>query len=196
MITKMRMTLKRVKSSLPEYNKVKELYLTAFPPEERPPFSLIISKTGREDVDFWAIYADGRWIGLAYVISHGDLSYLYYLAVSESVRGRGCGSAIMRTLLRMYEGQRLFLALEQLDESAANNNERIKRRQFYSKNGLIPVNCMIREGSVIYDVMGTSETLSPDECQKLMSGYFGRLLTAILPVRAFPKQENERNDNA
>lgn len=194
----MRMTLKRVKSSLPEYQKVKELYLTAFPPEERPPFFLIMSKTNNEDVDFWAIYADGRWVGLAYVISSGDLSYLYYLAVSESERGKGCGSAIMRTLKRMYEGQRLFLALEQLDESAPNNNERIKRRQFYIKSGLMPINCMIQEGRVIYDVMSTSEAISPPECQKLMTDYFGRLLTEILHVRAFPKleKENERNDNA
>ena len=192
----MRMTLKRVKTSLPEYKKVKELYLTAFPPEERPPFFLIMSKTGKRDVDFWSIYADERWVGLAYVISQGDLSYLNYLAVSESERGKGCGSAIMRTLKRMYEGQRLFLALEQLDEASPNNNERIKRRQFYAKNGLKPINFMIQEGSMIYDVMGTSEALCPEEYDKLMTDYFGRLMTAIYPVRALTKQEKERNDNA
>lgn len=177
----MRITLKRVKSSLPEYKQIKELYLSAFPPEERPPFFLLMSKTGREDVDFWSIYADGKWIGLAYVISKEKLSYLFYLAVSETERGKGYGSAIIRTLRRMYDGQQLFLALETLDEAAPNYDERVKRRNFYMHNGLKPVDCQITEGGVTYDVMGTSEHLEPDDYTRMMNEYAGRLFSHIYP---------------
>lgn len=177
----MRMTLKRVTSSLPEYKQIKALYLNAFPPEERPPFFLLMSKTGRDDVDFWGIYADGKWVGLAYVISKGRLSYLFYLAVSETERGKGFGSAIIRTLRRMYDGQQLFLALETLDEAAPNYDERVKRRSFYMHNGLKPVDCQITEGGVTYDVMGTSEHLEPNAYIEMMNEYAGRLFSHIYP---------------
>lgn len=185
----MRITMKRVKSSLPEYKKIKRLYLTAFPPEERPSFFTVMSRAYREDVDFWGVYADGRWVGLAYVISMGDLSYLFYLAVSETQRGKGCGSAIMRTLKRMYEGQRLFLALEQLDESADNYEERVRRRQFYLKNGLKPINCRIREGSVTYDVMGTSDSPEPWEYRKMMREYLGKVMSFFYKFDAFSTKD-------
>lgn len=177
----MRMTLKRVKYSLPEYKQIKKLYQSAFPPEERPPFFLLMSKTGRDNVDFWGIYADGKWIGLAYVISKDKLSYLFYLAVSEAERGKGFGSAIIRTLRRMYDDQLLFLALETLDEAAPNYDERLKRRNFYMHNGLKPVDCQITEGGVTYDVMGTSEHLEPDDYTRMMNEYAGRLFSHIYP---------------
>lgn len=177
----MRITLKRVKYSLPEYKQIKELFQNAFPPEERPPFLLLMAKTGREDVDFWGIYADGKWIGLAYIISKGKLSYLFYLAVSETERGKGFGSAIIRTLMRMYDGQQLFLALETLDEAAPNYDERVKRRNFYMHNGLRPVDCQITEGGVTYDVMGTSEHLEPGDYIEMMNEYADPLFSHIYP---------------
>lgn len=179
----MRMTLRRVTSVLPEYKQVKALYHNAFPPEERPPFFMLTAKTGSDNVDFWAIYADNKWVGLAYVISKDKLSYLFYLAVSETERGKGYGSAIIRTLRRMYDGQQLFLALETLDESADNYDERVKRRNFYMHNGLVPVDCQITEGGVTYDVMGTSEHLVPEDYIKMMNEYAGPLFSRIYPYK-------------
>lgn len=177
----MRMTLKRVKSSLPEYKQIKALYHNAFPPEERPPFFILMAKKGSDNVDFWGIYADNKWVGLAYVISKGKLSYLFYLAVSEAERGKGYGSAIIRTIRRMYDGQQLFLALEVLDEAAPNYDERVKRRNFYMHNGLKPVDCQITEGGVTYDVMGTSEHLETKKYIEMMNEYSGRLFSHIYP---------------
>ena len=177
----MRMTLRRVTSLLPEYKQVKKLYHDAFPPEERPPFFMLTAKTGSDDVDFWAIYADNKWVGLAYVISKDKLSYLFYLAVSDTERGKGYGSAIIRTLKRMYDGQQLFLALETLDENAENYDERVKRRNFYMHNGLVPVDCRITEGGVTYDVMGTSPHLDTNGYIEMMNRYAGPIFSRIYP---------------
>lgn len=177
----MRMTLRRVTSALPEYKKVKTLYHDAFPPEERPPFFMLTAKTGSDNVDFWAIYADNKWVGLAYIISRDKLSYLFYLAVSDTERGKGYGSAIIRTLRRMYDGQQFFLALETLDKNAENYDERVKRRNFYMHNGLVPVDCRITEGGVTYDVMGTSPHLDTNGYIQMMNRYAGPIFSRIYP---------------
>lgn len=155
-----------------DYREISRLYRTAFPADERAPMWFLTMKSGKENVDFWGIYADGEWVGLAYVISEGSASYLFYLAMSEDRRGKGLGSRAMQSLLIHYEGQRIFLALEQLDESADNFEERQRRRKFYMRNGLKPLPLTIREATVTYDVMGTGP-VKPEEYESMMKKYLG-----------------------
>lgn len=169
---KMKITLKRINFFSPDYRKISRLYRTAFPADERAPMWFMALRSERENVDFWGLYADGKWVGLAYVISEGKASYLFYLALSEELRGKGLGSKAMESLKKHYAGQRLFLALEQLDESADNYAERQKRRQFYLKNGLKPLPLTIREATVTYDVMGTGD-VKPEEYESMMKKYLG-----------------------
>ncbi|MCM1330530.1 MAG: GNAT family N-acetyltransferase [Ruminococcus sp.] len=166
-------SLKRINAFSEDYGKICRLYKRAFPEDERAPIALLTLKAGRENVDFWGLYSNGRWIGLAYAISEGTATYLFYLALTERSRGKGLGSKALQTLIMHYEGKRLFLALEQLDENAPNSEERKRRRQFYLKNGLKPLPLTIREASVVYDVMGTGE-VSPADYENMMRKYLGR----------------------
>lgn len=168
----MRITLKRMNFFSEDYGRTVRLYKSAFPLDERAPMWFLTLKSSCEYVDFWGIYADGKWIGLAYVISENSASYLFYLALSDDMRGKGFGSKAMQSLKRHYAGQKLFLALEHLDESAKNYNERLRRRNFYMKNGLKLLPLTIREASVIYDVMGTEE-IQPCEYENMMKKYLG-----------------------
>lgn len=168
----MKITLKRINAFSPDYRKISRLYRTAFPADERAPMWFMALKAERENVDFWGLYADGKWAGLAYVINENDASYLFYLALSEELRGKGLGSKALQSLLIHYEGQRLFLALEQLDEAADNFDERQKRRRFYLKNGLKPLPLTIREATVTYDVMGTGD-VKPEDYENMMKKYLG-----------------------
>lgn len=168
----MKITLKRINFFSPDYGKISRLYKTAFPADERAPMWLLAWKSKKDYVDFWGIYWDGKWAGLAYVISEGTASYLFYLALSENLRGKGLGSKALQSIKKHYGLQRLFLALEQLDKSAENYEERIRRRSFYLKNGLKPLPLTIREAAVIYDVMGTGE-IQPEEYESMMRKYLG-----------------------
>lgn len=172
-VNNMKITLKRTDLLSADFGKIRKLYNTAFPADERAPMWLLAAKSYKKDVDFWSLYRDGNWFGMAYVLNYNDLSYLFYFAVSESERGKGLGSAALRSLKKMYEGRRLFLALEQLDENAGNCSERLKRRSFYLKNGLEPINCTIRECKVVYDVMGVGGDVLPLEYEKMMRNYLG-----------------------
>ncbi len=178
----MKITLKRIGILSKDFGKICRLYNTAFPADERAPMLLLAAKAYKKDVDFWSLYRDGSWFGMAYVLNEDDLSYLFYFAVSEKERGKGLGSAALRSLKRKYEGRRLFLALEQLDENSDNYSERLKRRNFYLKNGLEPIDCTIRECKVVYDVMCVGGSILPSEYEKMMRNYLGFPLRGMVSM--------------
>jgi GNAT superfamily N-acetyltransferase len=178
----MHITLKKVNRGLEEYKRIKNLYNSAFPDDERAPFWVLYLKRNRSGVDFWAIYADGKWAGMAYAVSSKDVTYLFYFAISKHKRGLGIGSAALKALIKKYEGQRFFLALEQLDETSDNYDERLKRRHFYERNGLESLGCKLRESTVVYDVMGTGGNIEPEDYKDLMENYMGMFSTKIFKM--------------
>ena len=181
----MKLQLKAVEKTLPEYKRIKKLYHDAFPMDERAPFWLLMKRRNRDNVDFLAVYHEDQWVGLTYVISREDFSYVYYLAIAENARGKGYGSGVLGAIKERYAGNRIILAIEELDEKAENYEERIRRKQFYEKNGLQLLDYKMREAKVVYDVMGTSEKISPEEYGDMMKQYLGRIFSRLIPVEIF-----------
>ncbi len=165
------------------YKTVKSLYLSAFPREERPPFYILKSREKNGKGDFY-IAKDGEgFVGFAYVIPYLDTAYLYYFAVEENFRGKGYGSAVLTELKRIYDGKRLYLARESLDESADNCQQRVKRREFYLKNGFVDLPIKIKEASVTFDVMGIGGIIKKEEYDAMMTAFCGRLLRKLVDMR-------------
>ena len=79
-----------------DLKKIKKLYLTAFPSDERAPFGLLVRKAKKPNISFFSCHDGETWIGFIYVINHIDLSYLYYFAVDDTKRGKGYGTANSR----------------------------------------------------------------------------------------------------
>ena len=182
----MPVSLKITDKSLPEFKNIKALYKKAFPAEERAPFWVLNRNARKEGVDFWGLYDDKEWVGLAYVISYSDLSYVFYLAISDRHRGKGYGSDTLRALKERYEGQKLFLAIEELDETADNYAERVSRKQFYLRGGLTELHCRLREAKVIYEVLGTGGKVEPEEYKQMMRHYLGPVLSRLVRMEIIP----------
>ncbi len=178
----MNIRLRRADRSLDDFDGIKKLYKTAFPADERAPFWVLKRNSGKKGVDFWGIYDEEEWVGLAYVISCSDLSYLFYFAISDGQRGKGYGSATLHALKEKYAKQRLFLAIEELDEKAENYAERVSRKQFYLRNGLTEMHCRLREAKVVYEVLGTGGRIEPGEFKKLARYYLGTVLSWLIPM--------------
>ena len=120
---------------------------------------------------------------MAYVISYNKLSYVFYLAIDKSMRGKGFGSAVLHALKEKYVGQNVFLAIERIEESAPNYDERVKRKHFYMNNGFVELNCLLREAKVVYEVMGTTEdAVPPEEYKHMMMDYLGAILSRMIKV--------------
>lgn len=165
------------------------LYFEAFPPEERAPWLLLAKKARNANVDNWGIYADSRFAGLMYVVNHADLSYVFYFAVKKDFRGMGLGARALKLVRKHYASRRFFLAIESLDPAADNYDERVKRRDFYLRGGLLPMGMNVQEGSVVYELLGCGGKVAAEEYSALIAEYLGKTVFRGVTMRILPPEK-------
>lgn len=170
-----------VSKDFPRLDEIRELYESAFPENERAPFSVLVRKTRRKNVDFKAYFDGEALVGMTYSVHEGDLTYLFYLAVPEGLRGLGYGSEILQILKKVYPGHRIFLSMEEFRNDAPNYPIRLRRKGFYERNGYPLIGMRVQEGSEIFELAGTSADIRPEEYRRLMYRYLGimRLIVKI-----------------
>ena len=171
-----------------DWKKCARLYARAFPRDERAPFFLLRRRAEQERGEMDIIREGERFLGFLYRIRQGNLSYLFYFALEESARGQGIGSKAL-SLLRQ-PGQRLLLAREALDPQAENTRQRVRRREFYLKNGFLDLPWGIREAGVTYDAMGWGGEIAPKEYGALMASWAGPVLSKLIPMQGFEQERN------
>ena len=167
------MELIGIKNTKAEWSRLERLYTEAFPAGERFPFSLLKKRVLSGKADFWNLVEEGEWVGMAYLVRHEDLVYLFYFAVDAEKRGRGHGTAAIKAMLERYKGKRFFLALEDWGEECENPEERVKRHNFYLNCGLSDIPYRLRELSMKYRLMGVGGKVEPEEYKTMMGRYFG-----------------------
>lgn len=169
-------------STKEERKQARSLYQQAFPADERAPFWLLSRKAHRSNVDWWSIYDGDTWTGFFYVLHAGDLSYLFYFAVSPQHRGKGYGTQALCELKKRYAGRRIFLAIEQLDPAAENYAQRVNRKHFYERNGFSDLHKKLREGNVVYSLLGIGDAVQKEEYKTLIRNWGGALLTRLVKM--------------
>ena len=153
-----------------DYRKqVKHLFVTAFPREERPPMWMLTRRCRQGKARFRAVVDSGRFVGLTYVIGDDRVKTLMFLAIDESARDGGYGSAILKKVRAEYPDQKLFLNIEPPDENA-----------FYERNGLSCLDYQVREAGVTYEMMTYGEYVTRDEYEEVMRVMYGSLLYKII----------------
>ncbi len=174
------MELKSVKRN--DIGRMKKLYEEAFPANERVPFWLLRRRAFQHRADFWNLYDNDTWLGMAYVINNEELAYVFYLAIDKDLRGRNYGTAAIKTILEHYPGKRVFLALEDWEEDCENKEQRIGRHNFYLRSGLKDLPYKLRESKVVYRIMGNGGTVEANEYKAMMDSYIGWPFTHLIPT--------------
>ncbi len=172
-----------------EIKQIKELYFSAFPKEERAPFGMMTRKARQGKGRMLAAKDGDTFAGFAYIIENADCAYLFYLAIISGARGRGYGSAVLGKLRETYKGKRLFLARESLDPASDNYDQRVRRHEFYLRNGFEDLACKIREYKVTFDVMSIGGNITPDDYKEIMTPWCGKFLVKYAPMKLIPPNE-------
>lgn len=165
--------------------KIRALYREAFPPEERAPFTLLRRRAKQGRGTLLVAVDRGVFCGFFYVLDDDELAYIFYFAVAKEERGRGRGSEMLTLLRRYYSGKRLFLALEAPDEAASNAKQRLRRWRFYERNGFVQLPGHIKEGSVLYDVMGMGDSIGAEEYARLVRHWCGKWYQWFVDLKFF-----------
>ena len=148
-----------------EKQKIKSLFKRAIPVNERTPFFWLYAKRKRPNVSFVNVYDGDTWVGAVFFSTHKDLVYVWIFAIDDSLRSKGYGSAVFTEIKRLYPNHRILLGIEEPDENSKNNEQRIKRKQFYERNGFRSTGLVANQMGVGIEVMlvGDTESFHIDE---------------------------------
>lgn len=116
-----------------DYENIKALYEEAFPKEERKEFALIVRK--HPNVRLEVMEEDNQFCGFLTYILYRDIVFGDYLAVTDNMRGKNVGTQVLTWMKEKYPDQRIGLEIETPDESAPNQEQRLRRKAFYERNG-------------------------------------------------------------
>lgn len=130
---------------------IEPLYISSFPEEERPPVEMFFSFALKEDNDIYAIYDNNSFIGFTNLLFYKDLCYLFFLAVTPESRNKGYGSQIIKEIFNMYPNKNFILCYDEIDDKYQDNSLRIRRRDFYYRNGFKDNELKTCEYGVRYD---------------------------------------------
>lgn len=160
---------------------VNGLYRRAFPAEERAPLPVLYHHMGNGKAHFYAVTDRDEFIGLVYTIYFRNIIYVFYLAIEEEKRGQGYGGKILRTLKRHAKGYTLILNIEDPNDTLAGNyEERVRRLGFYERNGFCDLHVKTNEAGVVYELLGTEQTVKQADYLALMEDFLGEILYKLV----------------
>lgn len=123
-----------------------------------------------------SIYDNGKFVGLIYNIFYKDIVFVFYLAIDKETRGQGYGTKVLESIKQKYINHRIILCIEPVDKNSNNYEQRLKRKNFYIKNGFKDANYTIKEKNIIYEMLYYNQNVTLQEFQEMMKKYFGKIL--------------------
>lgn len=150
------------------WNEVNALAKEAFPPEEYLAPLKLVEMASEDNFDFLALVDNDSFVGFMAVQTYQNLAYLFFLAINSTCRSKGYGSRAIETLKAEYPGKKQVVDFEMLDDTASNNKQREKRREFYLRNGYKETGLFLTYLGVDYEVFCMDEDFEPEVFQAMM----------------------------
>lgn len=172
---------------------IKKLYVGAFPETERKPFDFLLQKQKEGVAEVLAIEEE-EFLGLIITLLYKDIVLIDYFAIEETARGNGIGSKVLTLIKEKYKGKRIILEIESPNETSRNQIQRVKRKEFYRKNGFVDTGIYIDVYHVDMELLSNQCSVSFEEYYMLLKCVLGSvMLKEINPV--IRKKENMYNKN-
>ena len=160
---------------------ISSLYNEAFPQCEKLSLKFLFDRAVEGKAAFYAVFDDGIFIGLVYVILMQKLVCLYYFAVVKDKRNCGYGKKILDLLKKKYADRAIVLLIEDTaDVDADNYEQRIRRLHFYEANKYKQLHININEAGVDYELLGTESTITRKAYMLMLKNYFGTELFRVM----------------
>ena len=142
------MNLKKLASGHADIPLLNQLYIEAFPPDERLlSVEQIFGLAGEMPIDILGIYPDEapeKFAGFFMVFAHEKFAYLMFFATRAEMRSTGIGSKAIKALVAHYRAKPLIFSYESVFEESDNQEQRERRRAFYLKNGFYETGWLTR----------------------------------------------------
>lgn len=156
---------------------IRKLYESSFPKSEKKPFEFMRKKQKEGYFDMLAIEEEeGKFCGLAIMLLAGGWVLLDYLAIDPGCQGTGLGSRTLAALQERYGKERIVVEIESTirdAEDSGNGRERLRRKAFYLRNGMVPMGFLV-------DLFGVEMEVLTFDSQITFEQYHG-IYAEVLP---------------
>lgn len=143
------------------YGRVRRLYLEAFPAEERRPLWLLwLLDRRREDNRLLAYYHGVTFVGFTATVETERYRYISFIAVDPRLRDKGYGAELLK-VLGEQEPQRELLVEVESPAGEERGDLRLRRKNFYLRNGFCDTGHHIQNRGVDYDILSTGTEFNP-----------------------------------
>jgi len=151
------------------WDKINKLAEEAFPPDEYLSPNELLDMAKSDNFDFLLLLDKNEFIGFVVTQIYKNMVYLFFLAIDEKYRSKGYGSYAIKALIKTYPNKQQVVDLEMVDENADNFEQRLKRKNFYLKNGYKETNLFLSYLGVDYEVLCMDDDFNADEFKQLMA---------------------------
>lgn len=107
----------------------------AFPPSEYMPTKEMFDFAKNTNSDILGIYDNKILVGFILFLKNEECGYIFFLAIDKKYRSNGYGGEALKILAAKYPNLQIILDFEEIDEKAENAEQRIRRKNFYLRNG-------------------------------------------------------------
>ncbi len=112
-------------------NKIKKIYESSFPSDERRDFKLVVKLLSDDRFELKGIFVDKDLVGFITTWDFNDFMYVEHFAVAEELRGNGLGSYVLQNIINNSE-LRIVLEVDLPSDSIS-----FKRIKFYQNFGFV-----------------------------------------------------------
>lgn len=122
--------------------KVKKLYKLSFAKDERVSTLLLKYLLKKKESMIYSFFDENKsFIGFCYVILFKNYSYLAFFATDPNQRNKGYGKEILQILKNDSKDKFIFLSCEKPDLPLSESDIKLRRYNFYKRNGfyLVPI---------------------------------------------------------
>lgn len=168
----MKLRAKHIKKSMADYEHILEIYRNSFPKIEQFPVWLLRIMSHLKGINSVAFYDGNNLCGFSYFLMNEETVFILYLAVNDKIRSKGYGSQIIAWIKENYPNREIFLDAEKPDETAENYNQRVKRLEFYKRNGIFDTNQSFTYDDVTYEILCSDKNFSEKDYNENLMSYF------------------------
>lgn len=155
-------TLKEINLNSAEYPTLEHIYDTEFPPAERfASFHDIVERAIPGKVNISAICDQGQAVGFCIRIIGEAWQYLMFFGIDGTMQGHGYGEKALKVMMQETGGVPLVFCIESTEVEAANSEQRIRRKNFYLRQGMHDTGIRFESMGVPFEVMASVEKLDP-----------------------------------
>ena len=138
-------------------SKIPEIYETSFPKSEKFPFWVLKQCARENNVHLDSIIDPDTdtIVGMRFLISYDDITYLMYLAIDEKYRNKGFGGIMLRDLILRQADVSILLCIER--PSVEKEDIKARRKDFYLRNGFYETDYFIEDSGVEYEFLSSTK---------------------------------------